>query len=293
MSRKKISLIILGVVFALITVAGLIYVYGIQSNTVREKDKKLKQLKATYANASILYTQLSEMEKKVYEVDSMLFSGNYTIPRNLVESDFFAFIDNYSRDYSLYTYTNTEFESEGAEFGFNFYTYKVSGTGAFDNVYKLIYSIENSKELKKVQKADISSTSIVDNRGIPRYLTKFELIVKVYYSSSDQYAAAKFVENNLYTADLYDAFYPLVRSEIKPNINDLPDVQEASLLSLVPQGAFITDNGGNTFLMKKGDPVYLGYLSDIDYENELVTFILNKGGIIEYLTMELGKKNIK
>lgn len=291
MSRKKLSLIILSVVFALVTIAGLIFVYGLQAKDLNKKEKKLKELKLTYANASVLTSQLSEMEKKVYEVDSILFSGNYTIPRNLLESDLFAFIDNYSRDFSLYTFTNAEYVSEGNEFGFNYYIYKVSGSGAFDNVYKLIYAIEHSKELKKVQKADISSTSIVDNKGIPRYLTKFELEVKVYYSSTDQYAASKFVENNLYTAELYDAFYPLVRSEIKPNVNDLPDVQEASLLSLVPQGAFITDNQGNTFLMKKGDPVYLGYLSEIDYENEMVTFILNKGGIIEYLTIELGKKN--
>jgi hypothetical protein len=60
---------------------------------------------------------------------------------------------------------------------------------------------------------------------------------------------------------------------------------------LVPQGAFITDSKGATLLLQKGDPVYLGYLTDIDYENETVTFILNKGGIVEYLTLEIGKKH--
>ncbi len=42
-------------------------------------------------------------------------------------------------------------------------------------------------------------------------------------------------------------------------------------------------------MLKKGDPVYLGYLTDIDYEQETVTFVLNKGGIIEYSTLKLGK----
>ena len=32
---------------------------------------------------------------------------------------------------------------------------------------------------------------------------------------------------------------------------------------------------------------------DIDYENETVTFVLNKGGIIEYQTLKIGKKNQK
>ena len=45
----------------------------------------------------------------------------------------------------------------------------------------------------------------------------------------------------LYTGGLYDAFYPLVRNEIRPNVNNLPDIQDATLISLVPQGAFISD----------------------------------------------------
>ena len=42
-------------------------------------------------------------------------------------------------------------------------------------------------------------------------------------------------------------------------------------------------------LMQKGDEVYLGYLTDIDYDNQTVTFVLNKGGMIEYQTMKLGE----
>lgn len=293
MKRKTKSLIILTAVLFVIIVAGMIITFFMQSGEIKKKEAKLNTLRTSYASIQVLQSQLDAMEQKVTAVDSLLFSGTHAIPRNRIESDFYAFVDNYSRDYSLYTYTNTEYAGMGSEEGFNYYVYKVSGAGAFDNVYKLIYAIEHGKELKKIQKADVTSTSIVDNKGVPRYLTKFALEVKVYYSSSDQYSAAKFTENNLYTTEQYDAFYPLVRSEIRPNLANLPDIQESTLLSLVPQGAFITDKTGNTLLMKKGDAVYLGYLSEIDYENETVTFILNKGGIIEYLTLSMGKANKK
>ena len=167
------------------------------------------------------------------------------------------------------------------------------GSGAFDNIYGLIYAIEHSKELKKVQSAEINGTTSVDTKGVPHYLVKFVLEVRVYYSSSDQYAAANYSENNLHVSGLYDAFYPLVRNEIRPNIQNLPDIQDATLVSLVPQGAFITDSKGNTLLLAKGDRVYLGYLMDIDYENETVTFVLNKGGIIEYETLKIGANRKK
>ena len=293
MKKRNKSLIILIVIFVLITAAGSIYTLAIQQKDLDIKDQKLSKLRANYSSLETLRIQLKKAEEKVAVVDSLLFGGKFTIPQNLSQSNFFNFVDSHSGDYSLYTFTNTEFVGTGVENGFNFYTYKVSGNGAFDNVYGLVYSIEHSKELKKIESANVSGTTSVDDKGIPHYLVKFELEVKVYYSSSDRYAEVNYTENDLRTPGLYDAFYPLVRNEIRPNVNNLPDIQDATLISLVPQGAFISDSKGNTLLMKKGDAVYLGYLMDIDYENETVTFVLNKGGIIEYQTLKIGKKNQK
>ncbi|MEJ2617579.1 MAG: hypothetical protein P8Z35_21675 [Ignavibacteriaceae bacterium] len=291
MKRKNKILILLIIIFIVITAAGGIYTIAIQGKELDEKEEKLVGLRENYATIETLKMQLKQAEERVTVVDSLLFSGRFTIPKNILQSRFFNFIDNYSKDNSLITFTNTEFINKGIENGFNFYTYKVSGNGNFEDVYGLIYAIEHSKELKKVQSADISGTTSVDSRGIPRYLVKFTLQVKVYYSASGQYAEENYTENDLKTGKLHDAFYPLVRNKIRPNLNNLPNIQDATLISLVPQGAFITDSKGNTLLLKKGDEVYLGYLMDINYDNETVTFVLNKGGIIEYETLKMGKKN--
>jgi len=293
MTRKTKVIILLSVLFVIITVAGGIYTWGVQGGELREKDQKLDKLRESYSSVETLNLQLKDVEKRVASVDSLLFSGKFTIPQNLSQSRFFDFIDAYSGDNALYTFTNTEYASQGIENGFNYYIYKVSGNGAFENMYGLIYAIEHSKELKKVQKASITGTSSVDSKGIPHYLSKFDLEVKVYFTSSDQYAAAEYKENDLYSSKTYDAFFPLVRNEIRPNVDNLPDIQDATLISLVPQGAFIADAKGNTVLLKKGDQVYLGYLMDIDYDRETVTFVLNKGGIIEYKTLKMGQTDKK
>ena len=214
MKRQNKILILLIIIFVLITAAGGIYTLGIQGKELNEKEAKLVGLRANYATIETLKMQLKQAEQKITVVDSLLFSGRFTIPKNILQSRFFNFIDDYSKDYSLVTFTNTEFLTKGIENGFNFYTYKVSGNGAFDDVYGLIYAIEHSKELKKIQSADISSTTSVDSRGIPRYLVKFTLEVKVYYSASDQYAEVNYSENDLKTGKLHDAFYPLVRNQI-------------------------------------------------------------------------------
>jgi hypothetical protein len=293
MKRKTKSILFALAVFILVTVSGGIYAWGVQGSELRERDEKLVKLRESFSSVETLRQQLESVETRVASIDSLLFSGRFTIPQALSQSRFFDFIDSYGGDNASYTFTNTEYLSRGEENGFSFYLYKVAGNGTFENVYGLIYAIEHSKELKKVQKAVVNSTTSIDQKGIPHYLAKFEMEVKVYFTSSDQYAAATYRENELYTTRLYDAFFPLVRNEIRPNINNLPDIENAVLISLVPQGAFMADTKGQTMLMKKGDQVYLGYLMDIDYERETVTFVLNKGGIIEYKTLKMGQKEGK
>jgi hypothetical protein len=68
------------------------------------------------------------------------------------------------------------------------------------------------------------------------------------------------------------------------------DVQGAKLLALIPEGAFLSDSKGNTYLLWEGQQVYLGYLTKIDYDHNTVSFILNKGGIIEKTDLTLEKE---
>ena len=98
-------------------------------------------------------------------------------------------------------------------------------------------------------------------------------------------------ENNLRANTQYDIFYPLIRDKIPPNIDELLDVQTAQLLALIPDGAFITDGSGRSYVLCEGYKVWLGYLTQIDYNSNQVHFVLNKGGIIEKMTLLLSTEN--
>lgn len=289
MHPKIKNSIILGLVFIAITSIGGYYTWSVQNTSLYEKEKKLRKLNNTYSSPEIIQAKLIEIERRVIEIDSLLFTGKFLIPKNLSQSQFFDFIDSYSTDKTIATYSNTDFVGKDTENGFNYYKYKVYGIGNYNDVFRLAYAIENSKELKKIISANLTATNIVSKQGGARYLVKFEFEVRVYFASNDQFAAINYKENELVPKAINDAYFPLVKTTIKPNKSDLPDVQDGSLISLVPQGAFVIDSEGNTMLMQKGDEVYLGYLTDIDYDNQTVTFVLNKGGMIEYQTMKLGE----
>ncbi|MDP1995385.1 MAG: hypothetical protein Q8K40_09095, partial [Ignavibacteria bacterium] len=226
---------------------------------------------------------------KAITLDSILSSRKFNIPKELSSLKFFDFLNQLSTKLSEKAKFNIEYLSRNTDKEFFLYDYRISGYGSFNDLFQLIYGIEESKELKKVTKLNLSNYIFAPENEEPEFLINFTMNVAVYFSSNDRYATATYSENNLRAPRVYDIFYPLIRTEIPPNINSLLDVQGAKLLALVPDGAFLADARGNSFLLIEGDEVYLGYLTTIDYKWKKVTFVLNKGGIVETVVLNLDR----
>ena len=288
MNKKLISTLSVLALLIIILVAGGIYIFVVQRGDLSERQEKLAELNKNVYDPVELSNRYIELERKSAELDSILANRKFNIPQNISSIKFYNFINNIVANFPKETTVNIEYVKEAPDKEFFYHEYKLTGGGNFNDVYKMIYAIEQSKELKKIEKLSLSNLVKTDD-DIPLFLVNFELLAQVYYSSDNRFAPAELVENNLSTGPIYDAFYPLIRNEIPPNIDNLLDVQGARLLALIPEGAFIADNKGNTYLVWEGEQVYLGYLTKIDYDNNTVSFILNKGGIIEQLTLQLDR----
>jgi hypothetical protein len=265
----------------------------LQKNKIAEKEGNLEQLKLTEYDTDLLSQQLSDLQLQFSKLDSILSSRKFNIPIDLAQSRFYDFVNKVSFNFSPQSYINIEYVSTEVKEHFSIYNYRLTGAAFFNDVYKLMYAIEQSKELKKISSVSLSNFIKVDDEGNPFYLVNYSLDIAVLYSNNDRFASSKFSENKLVPNPLYDVFYPLIRNEIPPNNDNLLDVQNAKLLALVPDGAFIASAKGDTYLLWDGDEVYLGYLTEINYDNDYVNFILNKGGIIEKVTLKLENKSNK
>src|SRR5574338_176608 len=293
MNKKLRSTLVLLALLFIILIAGGAYLYFAQGKDLKEKQEKLKELQAKALDPQELLTRYQELLVKSNHLDSILANREFNIPQNLSSIKFFNFVNNITNGFSDKDQVNIEFLDQKQEKEFYYHEYKLTGYGYFNEVYNLIYGIEHSKELKKVVNVSLGNMVKTDPDELPVYLVNFTLTTKAYFSSDNRFAPATFVENNLGAPTLYDAFYPLIRNEIPPNIDELLDVQGATLLALIPEGAFIADSKGNTYLIWEGEQVYLGYLTKIDYQNSRVSFILNKGGIIEKMDLELDRSELK
>jgi len=288
MNKKLISTLSVLALLIIILVAGGIYIFIIQRGDLSARQEKLDELNKNVYDPVELDDRYQELEKRSAELDSILANREFNIPKDISSIKFYNFINNIVANFPKETTVNVEYLRQAPDKEFFFHEYKLTGGGNYNDVYKMVYAIEQSKELKKISKLSLTNLVKTDEE-VPLFLVNFDLVAQVYYSSDNRFAPAEYVENNLATGPIYDAFYPLIRNEIPPNIDNLLDVQGARLLALIPEGAFVADNSGNTYLVWEGEQVYLGYLTKIDYDNNTVSFILNKGGIIEQVTLELDR----
>ncbi len=292
MNRKiKNTLGLVGLLIIILVIGGA-YIFIYQRGVIKTDQKKLDELKANHYNTVQLNAQYVALRKKASLLDSVLAQRKFNIPQNLSSIAFFTFLNKISSDFSQSTQTDVEFQGQNKDKEFNYYEYKIAGSGDYNDLFQLIYAIEQSKELKKIKNLTLSNSITTDKDGLPNFLVSFTIIIDVYFSTNDRFSTATSVENNLSSPPIYDVFYPLIRSQIPPNVDNLLDVQGAKLLALIPEGAFISDNKGNTFLLWEGQRVYLGYLTKIDYDHNIVSFILNKGGIIEKVDLSLEKESM-
>lgn len=294
MNKKLRSTLVLLILLIIVLVAGGIYIFAVQNSEIDEKKEELKELNANAIDPAELAQRFEQLTERSIMLDSILANRPFNIPQNLSSIKFYNFINDAVTGYSpVYTQVNVEYAEQKQDKEFFYHLYKLSGHGYFNDVYKLIYAIESSKELKKIQDVSFGNLVKTEEDQVPQFLVSFTMNVQVYFSNDSRFAPATYVENDLSTGSIYDIFYPLIRNEIPPNIDGLLDVQGAKLLALIPEGAFLADDKGNTYLIWEGEQVYLGYLTKIDYNNSAVSFILNKGGIIEKVDLSLQRTEFK
>lgn len=292
MNRKlKNTLGLVGLLIIVIA-AGIIYNYVLQESDIKEKQDKLKKLQSFKYKTSELNQQLRDLSKRADVLDSLLASRRFNIPYNLSSIKFFKFMNSISSTFSPVTKLNIEYVDKIDEKEFTYYEYKITGNGEYNDIFKIIYSIEHSKELKKIKSVSINNIVSSDENKMPQFLVRSTIIADVYFADNDRFSTKKMLENDLTSRPQYDIFYPLIRNEIPPNNEGLLDVQGAKLLAIIPEGAFLSASNGTTFLLWEGEQVYLGYLTKIDYDNNKVNFIINKGGIIENISLSLEKEKL-
>lgn len=273
--------LILFTVLALFVAGGWGYISYFQQPVIEELENEIEEKSSELSEkqqiADQYETVLEQFENARYYVDNfekILFPTND-------EDRVFDFLNglNQGSAYTDFAFSFTDSTTQG-EYGI--ITMDISGSGYYRYLNNFIRQIEYSQPLNKIMNLSLTPINNLEDYG----RVNFSFTLRSYYDRQRLTESDSFDMASAAVASLYNPFYPLIR-DIPPNEENLANVEQSDLLALTASRAFVLNQSGSLQQLRVGDDVYLGTLRSIDMEERTATFELNKGGIIELVTMEV------
>ncbi len=293
MSNTTRNAIILSILFVVILALGGYYVLGYQPREIKKKQLELESLNQQFLDVATLTSMYDSLQIESDKIDSILYHRAKVIPFRHSMTDTYNDILEITKDFSRFTRIDIEYEKTEKVGAASVDYFTLTGQGEFADVFKLIYDLEKSKKLYKISSLNLINATLTTGKGEIRYQVEFEIKLESYFTDDPSLALNYENIQPKRIQFVSDLFYPLIQPDIPPNYDALLEVDGATLLAIIPDAVFIMDKNGNSYTLSEGDPVYLGYLTRIDYDNQQCEFLLNRGGIIERVTLKLKSSNLK
>lgn len=285
MSYAVRNTIILFVTLFLFTGAGFSYLKFVQeaeietlNNSAQDKSNDLStkqqitqsypELKEKYDKARMI---LSDYDKSLYETNDP--DDAYDYLNRLASGNAMVYFD--------YVFEDTLIQDQ-----FGYMRSSINGYGTYENLFRFIYRVENSQFINKISAMSINPASGDDSEYGE---VTFNMTIDSYYKRINLLGSL----NSQLKLDLseissvYNPFYPLITESVPGNTENLTDVERSRIIGLTSNRIFLVDQAGSVRSLSVGDKVYLGTLQSINMNNRNATFRLNKGGIIELVTLEI------
>lgn len=160
---------------------------------------------------------------------------------------------------------------------------QLTGRGPYTAVLNFLTRIENSEPVQKIEELVISPV----NQAEEYSFVSFTLRLSSYYDRINFFNASNTpgISDRIAFAS-HNPFYPLIRN-IEPNSEDRVNVEQSQLVGIGNGVVYLLDQNGSLKTLREGDRVYLGLLETININQGIANFRLNKGGIIESVSLEV------
>ena len=283
MSYALRNTLILLTVLLLIVIGGTAYIYFYQLERIEQLETDVSQKRSELNRKQ----QIANQYETVLEnfENARFYFNNYdkALYPSSDEDMVFDFVNNINEGRSFTDFAFS-FEDSTIQGQYGYMTMQISGEGYYRNMVNFVRKIELSKPLNKIKEISITPINELEEYG----RVDFDFMLEGYYDRAKLLEPATYTVADVEVASLYNPFYPHIR-DIQPNDDNLINIEQSDLLALSADRAFLLDQSGYLQNISIGDQVYLGRLTSINLNQREATFVLNKGGIIERITMNVDR----
>ena len=265
----------------LIGASGYLFIRFYQQPKIEQLEAEVSELQTEYDRKKAIADQLPALETQFEE--SKLFIENFD--KTLFRTN------NPDR---IYRYLSLLSDTDPIEFDYVFsdstssdrygvVNSQLSGRGSYTSVLNFLTRIENSEPVQKIDQLVISPV----NQPEEFSFVTFTLRLSSYYDRLNYFdlSGTPGISGRIASAS-FNPFFPLIR-DIEPNTEERINVEQSQLVGIGNGIIYLLDQTGSLKTLREGDRVYLGLLETININQGIANFRLNKGGLIETVSLEV------
>jgi hypothetical protein len=311
MSNIIQNIVVLAVCWLLVTGAGIYVTFFEQPEELARLAKAEKVARLKKAEVAALLAEEASTEERAEQIVRRWRARYKVIPKKLEDEDVVAYLNHLSRE--GFNNFDITFEGEKRNRDFRTYSYQISGRGYFDDLYRVVWQLENNRNFYRVRELRLNHIDLMTKdreteREALQVMVSFTMNVDAYFGGAKGLSAETMVTGLYENGELQarpmsalppvpaevlpdaqpakNPFFPIIMERIPPNTHNLVDLEEATLVSIVGGKAVFHWNG-DYYQLDVGDRVYLGQIIAVDPTEDRVVARLNKGGIIDEVEMSL------
>lgn len=290
--QRRVTLIVLILVVLAVSYYFIEYSY-------RKELKKLNELSKSQTNEILSnrspHEVIYELEQKIDSVSSFIKRQNKIIPYYSSPVEAYEKVLRKINLFENRLDINIDKIASEEKNNLRIDRFKISGNGKFKDLFSLMNLFESSPEIYKVVLQEINQTFAPNEKGKLDEKVTFTFNLENIYTTSPEFNLDTLInrKDQAFLTYVSDFFTSLIKLDIPPNDEGLFEVEGAKLIAIMPDAVYLLDKKGNSYTLVEGDEVYLGYLTKINYDKHSCEFLLNKGGILERITLELEDKESK
>lgn len=292
MPYKIRNMIILG------SITVLIFLFG-GYLTLWSYPQKIEDMKREIVLLHNQGKQYEGLEEQYFQLEDLIRAKKLKLTE--LEKNFsteVTFAQTYDYLNSILNYTgflefnmNLVRKVDKGKFGYNIYS--IRGEGPFSRIFQFIWYIEKGPQMYKIKRLGLQSTETTDPETRRLMLVvPFEMEVWSYYANLDSLPKVTRSLKNVPARMVSNPFQPSILRSLPSNVDNLVEVESADLKAVMADRVLV-EYGGEVHIMREGDRVYLGRLEKINPAKNEAVFILNKGGIMDKITLQMKFDNTK
>jgi len=281
MSYGLRNTIILLVVLVVFVAGGWSYLYFYQQPKVENLQKQVEKTRKDLQSKQQVADQYPTLLNRYKEATKFFNNYDKALYGSSDEDNVYDFLNNISGGPAYVDFT-FNFQDSTSKDKFGTMQMNIAGSGYYRNFINFVRQIELSKPLNKIENLSVSPIDKLDSYG----KVNFNFMIKSYYDRAKMLGEPDLSIKKDVLASVYNPFFPLIRS-VKNNEDDLINIEKSQLLAVSGNQAFLLDQDGKMQTLTKGDEVYLGTLTSINLKKGAASFTLNKGGIIDHVTLQV------